>query len=58
MRFKALQLKKMISFDWNARPHLPGARAQRIVVVERFEPVGDKATRVTTRPDLPPPGRG
>jgi len=47
MRFMALQPKKMISFDWNAPPHLPEARAQRTFVVVRFEPVTAQATRVT-----------
>ena len=47
MRFMALQPKKMLSFDWNAPPHLPLARAQRTFVVVRFEPLGDKSTRVT-----------
>jgi uncharacterized protein YndB with AHSA1/START domain len=47
MRFLALQPKSMISFDWNAPPHLPQARQQRTFVVVRFYPVGDKATRVT-----------
>jgi len=47
MRFMALQPKKMLSFDWNAPPHLPAARAQRTFVVLRFEPVNDKQTRVT-----------
>jgi uncharacterized protein YndB with AHSA1/START domain len=47
MRFMALQPKKMISFDWNAPPHLREARAQRTFVVVRFEPLGDKATRVS-----------
>jgi len=47
MRFMALQPKKMLSFDWNAPPHLPEARAQRTFVVVRFEPLGDKSTRVT-----------
>jgi uncharacterized protein YndB with AHSA1/START domain len=47
MRFLALQPKKMISFDWNAPPHLPEARAQRTFVTVRFEPVTDKTTRVT-----------
>lgn len=47
MRFMALQPKKMLSFDWNAPPHLPAARAQRTFVVLRFEPVSDKETRVT-----------
>lgn len=46
MRFLALQPKKMISFDWNAPPHLPEARAQRTFVVVRFVPVDDKSTRV------------
>lgn len=47
MRFMALQPKKMLSFDWNAPPSLPEARAQRTFVVLRFEPLGDKLTRVT-----------
>ena len=47
MRFLAVQPKKMISFDWNAPPHLPEARAQRTFVVVRFEPLADKTTRVT-----------
>jgi len=47
MRFLAVQPKRMISFDWNAPPHLPEARAQRTFVVVRFEPVGDRQTRVT-----------
>ena len=47
MRFMALQPKQMLSFDWNAPPQLPEARAQRTFVVVRFEPLGDKVTRVT-----------
>ena len=47
MRYMALQPKKMLSFDWNAPPHLPEARAQRTFVVLRFEAVGDKQARVT-----------
>lgn len=47
MRFMALQPKKMISFDWNAPPHLAQVRKQRTFVVVRFEPVSDKITRVT-----------
>jgi len=47
MRFLAVQPKRMISFDWNAPPHLPEARAQRTFVVVRFESVGDRQTRVT-----------
>jgi uncharacterized protein YndB with AHSA1/START domain len=47
MRFMALQPKKMISFDWNAPPSLPEARAQRTFVVVRFERVADKLTRVS-----------
>jgi uncharacterized protein YndB with AHSA1/START domain len=46
MRYMALQPKKMLSFDWNAPPQLPEARAQRTFVIVRFEPLGDKATRV------------
>ncbi|MDZ7590104.1 MAG: SRPBCC domain-containing protein [Rubrivivax sp.] len=47
MRFMALQPKKMISFDWNAPPQLPEARAQRTFVVVRFAAVDDRTTRVT-----------
>jgi uncharacterized protein YndB with AHSA1/START domain len=47
MRYMALQPKKMISFDWNAPPHLAEARKQRTFVVVRFEPLGDKLTRVS-----------
>lgn len=46
MRFLALQPKKMLSFDWNAPPHLPEARAQRTFVILRFEPLGETETRV------------
>jgi uncharacterized protein YndB with AHSA1/START domain len=47
MRYLALQPKKMISFDWNAPPHLPEARQQRTFVVVRFEPVTERQTRVS-----------
>ena len=47
MRFMALQPKKMLSFDWNAPPHLPNVRQQRTFVVVRFAPVGDKEPPVT-----------
>lgn len=46
MRFMALQPMKMLSFDWNAPPSLPHARAQRTFVVVRFEPVTATSTRV------------
>lgn len=46
MRFLALQPKRMLSFDWNAPPHLPEARSQRTVVIVRLEPAGDASTRV------------
>ncbi|MGA0609052.1 SRPBCC family protein [Caldimonas sp. KR1-144] len=47
MRFMALQPKRMLSFDWNAPPSLPTVREQRTFVVVRFEPVGERQTRVT-----------
>ncbi len=47
MRYMALQPMKMLSFDWNAPPSLPEARAQRTFVVLRFYPLGEKTTRVT-----------
>ena len=47
MRYMALQPKKMVSFDWNAPPSLPEARQQRTFVIVRFEPLGEKETRVS-----------
>jgi len=46
MRYLALQPRKMVSFDWNAPPSLPEARAQRTFVVVRFEPLAERSTRV------------
>ncbi len=46
MRVLAVQPKKLLSFEWNAPPHLPEARLQRTVVILRFEPVTDTTTRV------------
>ena len=47
MRYLALQPKRMLSFDWNAPPSLPEARAQRTFVVVRFFPVDEAHTRIT-----------
>ena len=47
MRFLAVQPKQMISFDWNAPPSLPEARAQRTFVIVRFAVVDEKNTKVT-----------
>jgi uncharacterized protein YndB with AHSA1/START domain len=47
MRFLALQPKRMISFDWNAPPSLPEARAQRTFVVVRFFAESPASTRIT-----------
>jgi len=47
MRYMALQPKKMLSFDWNAPPSLPEVRAQRTVVILRFEPIGEQRTRLS-----------
>lgn len=46
MRYLALQPMKMLSFDWNAPPHLPEARAQRTFVVLRFDALDATNTRV------------
>lgn len=46
MRFMALQPRQMLSFDWNAPPSLPEARAQRTFVILRFEAVSANETRV------------
>ena len=47
MRFMALQPMKMLSFDWNAPPSLPEARAQRTFVVVRLHEIDGRSTRVT-----------
>ena len=47
MRVMAVQPKRMISFDWNAPPHLAEARKQRTFVIVRLEPVGERQTRVS-----------
>jgi uncharacterized protein YndB with AHSA1/START domain len=47
MRLMALQPKKMLSFDWNAPPSLPEARAQRTFVVLRFKPLAERSTEVS-----------
>lgn len=47
MRFLALQPMKMLSFDWNAPPSLPEARALRTFVVVRLFDIDGQSTRVT-----------
>lgn len=43
----ALQPKNMLSFTWNAPPHLPNVRQQRTSVVVRFKELGKSQTKVT-----------
>ncbi|HEY9104591.1 SRPBCC domain-containing protein [Chitinimonas sp.] len=40
MKVLAVEPEKLLSFTWNAPPHLPAARAQRTVVILRFAPEG------------------
>lgn len=47
MRYLAIQDRKMLSFTWNAPPHLPEVRGQRTVVVVRFRPNGEQETEVS-----------
>ncbi|HEY5893108.1 MAG TPA: SRPBCC domain-containing protein [Chthoniobacterales bacterium] len=47
MRIIGFQENKMLSFTWNAPPHLPEARKQRSVVIVRLAREGDDTTRVT-----------
>ena len=47
MRYLALQPMKMLSFDWNAPPHLAEVRQQRTFVVVRLFEVDGQSTRVT-----------
>ena len=46
MRVLGVQENRMISFTWNAPPHLPQARAQRTFVTVRMQPEGASETRV------------
>ncbi|HEY5799560.1 MAG TPA: SRPBCC domain-containing protein [Burkholderiaceae bacterium] len=46
MRVLAVQDQRLLSFSWNAPPHLPDARKQRTVVILRFTRVSDSSTRV------------
>lgn len=47
MRYLALQKPSMFSFDWNAPPSLPQARAQRTFVVVRLAAVDAGSTKVS-----------
>ena len=47
MRIIGFQKEKLLSFTWNAPPHLPDARANRSVVILRFEPAGENQTIVS-----------
>lgn len=43
----AIQPKKMLSFTWDAPPHLPNVRQQRTSVVVRFKELAKDKTKVT-----------
>ncbi|KAA0225795.1 SRPBCC domain-containing protein [candidate division KSB1 bacterium] len=43
----AIQPEKMLSFTWNAPPHLPNVRQQRTSVVVRLKEINNNQTRVT-----------
>jgi len=45
-QFMALDPEKMLSFTWNAPPHLPSVRNQRTWVTVHYEKIGDNRTRV------------
>ena len=46
MRVLGVQENRMITFSWNAPPHLPEARSQRTFVTVRLQPEGSSETRV------------
>lgn len=46
MRVLAVQENRMLSFTWNAPPHLPEARKQRTVVIVRLLPAAPGETRL------------
>lgn len=47
MRYMALQPPTMLSFDWNAPPHLAQVRQQRTFVVVRLKDIDGKSTKVS-----------
>jgi uncharacterized protein YndB with AHSA1/START domain len=47
VRILAFEPKRMLSFTWNAPPHLPNVRKQWTHVVIRFEEAGAGRTRVS-----------
>ena len=47
MRVMGVQENRMLTFTWNAPPHLAEARAQRTFVIVRLADVDGKSTRVT-----------
>ncbi len=47
MQILAIEPEQLLSFTWNAPPHLPQARAQRTVVILRFTPTADNHTDLT-----------
>jgi uncharacterized protein YndB with AHSA1/START domain len=51
VRFLAIQPGKMLSFTWNAPPHLPEVRAQWTHVTLRFFEIDGGRTRVTLHHD-------
>jgi uncharacterized protein YndB with AHSA1/START domain len=48
MQVLALEPEQMLSFTWNAPPHLPLARTQLTVVILRFAPAGDNTELTLT----------
>ncbi len=47
MQILAIEPEQLLSFTWNAPPHLAQARAQRTVVILRFAPGADKQTELS-----------
>jgi uncharacterized protein YndB with AHSA1/START domain len=47
MRILGVQENRMLSFTWNAPPHLPEARKQRTAVIVRFTATSPNQTRVS-----------
>jgi len=47
----AMQPPAMLSFTWNAPPHLPQVRSQMTHVTVRLEPLGPRETRVRLEHD-------
>ena len=51
MKFLAIQSNKLLSFTWNAPPHIPDVRKQLTHVTVLFEKISQKQTKISLAHD-------